>query len=64
MTKTAVTQLIEQVILQGILIDDLDIHSFIELEKEQIKDAYKDGFATSLFMIDKSDSEYYNTKFK
>lgn len=64
MTKTAVTQLLEAIQLHGVLIDNLDAHYYLKLEEYQIRDAYKDGFATSLFMIDKSDSEYFKNKFK
>lgn len=64
MTKTAVTQLLEAIQLHGVLIDNLDAHYYLKLEEEQIRDAYKDGFSTSLFMIDKSDNEYFKNKFK
>ena len=61
--KTAVTQLLEAIELHGVLIDNLDSHYYLTLECEQIKDAYKDGFSTSLFEIDKSDSDYFTSKY-
>jgi len=61
--KTAVTKLLEAIELHGVLIDSLDSHYYLTLEKEQIKDAYKDGFGISLFEIDKSDEQYYTTKY-
>lgn len=61
--KTAVQQLLEAIELHGVLIDNLDSHYYLTLEREQIKEAYKDGFSTSLFEIDKSDEQYFTTKY-
>lgn len=61
--KTAVERLLDAVALHGILIDNLDSHYYLTLEKEQIKEAYKDGFGISLFEIDKSDEQYFTTKY-
>lgn len=61
--KTAVERLLDAVALHGILIDDLDSHYYLSLERAQIKEAFKDGFSTSLFEIDKSDEQYYTTKY-
>lgn len=41
-----------------------DYYKFFELEKEQIKDVYQQGFNNAYFNNDLSKEQYYNQTFK
>ncbi len=62
-TLTAVEQLIEAIQMHGVMIDNLDAHYYLELEKEQILDAVTSGFGISCFETGTSAEQYYTTKY-
>jgi hypothetical protein len=63
MKQTAVEFLIEQIIKEKGLVD-LDIQAALEMEKQQIIDAYKKGYMFGMQNRNPKSEEYYNETYK
>lgn len=68
-TLTAVEWLIEEIVLKmGIRIENAKIgkeivEQALMLQKEQIIDAFKEGFSVDLFDTEQTPQQYYTTKY-